>query len=123
MNFIVETPRGSHIPFKLNPEDSIKHLKYLIEDKLGIDVAIQQLSFEGLSLEDDLTLAHYNFQNNIANPAIVFLSKNTQLSLPLDVEVNSFQLLFDFNKSQLFIMFIHPGHRSFGVYQKQKAFM
>jgi len=63
--FVATTARGRQevIPIEVLPTDTIKDIKFRIEDTTGIKAGIQRLIFCGKMLEDDRTLYDYNMHN------------------------------------------------------------
>lgn len=62
MQIFVKTLDGYTITLEVDPADSVDAVKAKIEDKKGIPVESQILTYEGKQLEDGHTLEDYNIQ-------------------------------------------------------------
>ena len=61
--FIKNIQSGKTISFTFNAADTIKNIKGKIKEKMGINPDKQRLIFQGKILEENQTLADYNFEN------------------------------------------------------------
>ncbi|KAL3651285.1 60S ribosomal protein L40A [Castilleja foliolosa] len=62
MQIFVKNLEGETITLEVDSGDTINDLKAKIQDKEGVPAEQQRLVFGDEQLEDDLTLADYNFQ-------------------------------------------------------------
>ena len=63
MQIFVKTLSGNTFPLAVEPSDSIKNVKVMLQEKLGSPPHKQRLIFEGRTLEDSRTLSDYNIPN------------------------------------------------------------
>ena len=63
MHISVKTLTGKTISLECRPNDTIEHLKILIQNKEGIPAHQQRLIYSGRQLEDGHTVTYYNIQN------------------------------------------------------------
>ena len=63
LNVHVDTLAGEDIALMLSPNCSIRILKAMVHRKKGVPPEFQRLTFNGQMLDDDRTLASYNFQD------------------------------------------------------------
>lgn len=62
MKIFVKTLFGDPIILEVDPDDTTKNVKAMIQDKEGIPSDKQQLIFCGYRLDDDRMLAEYKIQ-------------------------------------------------------------
>ena len=62
MQVFVTTLTGKIITLKVQPTDTLKHVKAKIQDKEGFPLDKQRLIFARKELENQLTLSDYNIQ-------------------------------------------------------------
>ena len=55
----------------LYPSDTVSHVKTLVQDKEGIPPDEQRITFYGLQLKDDNTIAEYDVQNESTSNLII----------------------------------------------------
>ena len=63
MQIYVKTLSGNTVPLAVEPNDSIKNVKVILQEKLGSPPHKQYLIFERTTLEDSRTLSDYNIPN------------------------------------------------------------
>jgi len=63
-NIACKTLTGKTLSLRVSINMTIKELKFVVEDVEGSPADQQRLIFEGKQLEDDFTLAQYNFQED-----------------------------------------------------------
>ncbi len=95
MEIYVRIPSGSTITLDVEPADTIDNLKALIENQEGIPADQQILYFNGLLLEDNNTLAHYN----------IIKFSFLDLTLLNDVPLGTWGILISILLISLFVLF------------------
>ena len=64
MQIFVKTPTGKHITLEAEPTDRVEDVKLKVQDKEGIPIEMQTLTFQGKILEDGNTLQDYSIQKD-----------------------------------------------------------
>ena len=81
MQIFVVLPTGNIITLDVEPSDSIDSVEAKIQDKTGYPTGLQQLTFDGQSLELGQRLSDYNIQKQntltlaLLQPAVPTLSR------------------------------------------------
>ena len=64
MQLYVKTVGETTITLNVQKSHTINHVKAVIQQRLYFPMKVQRLTYEGVQLEDGMTLGHYNIQNN-----------------------------------------------------------
>ncbi len=80
MNIFVNTPANGTISLDTEPSDSVENIKAKITDQILVPFQNQELSFNGVSLEDGRTLADYN----ITKDKIIILTITPLTAVPFN---------------------------------------
>ena len=64
MQIHVKTAGETTITLNVQKSHTINHVKAVIQQRLYFPMKVQRLTYEGVQLEDGMTLGHYNIQNN-----------------------------------------------------------
>lgn len=80
MQIFVKTLTGKTVTLDVEPEDTIKAVKYKIQDKEGIPPDQQRLIFAGIQLDDRDPLNHCRYEQN---GQILYLSIQKESTLHL----------------------------------------
>ena len=64
MQIFVKTSTGKHITLEAEPTDRVEDVKLKVQDKEGIPIEMQTLTFQGKILEDGNTLQDYSIQKD-----------------------------------------------------------
>ena len=64
MQIYVKTAGETTITLNVQKSHTINHVKAIIQERLYHPMKVQRLTYEGVQLEDGMTLGHYNIQNN-----------------------------------------------------------
>ena len=64
MQIFVKDIAGTHITLEVEPTDRIEDIKAKVQDRLGIDIGMQNLTFGGKLLEEGNTLQDYSIQKD-----------------------------------------------------------
>jgi hypothetical protein len=64
MQIYVKTAGETTITLNVQKSHTINHVKAVIQERLYHPMKVQRLTYEGVQLEDGMTLGHYNIQNN-----------------------------------------------------------
>ena len=64
MQIYVKTVGETTITLNVQKSHTINHVKAVIQERLYFLMKVQRLTYEGVQLEDGMTLGHYNIQNN-----------------------------------------------------------
>ena len=80
MNIFVNTPANGTISLDTEPSDSVENIKAKITDQILVPFQNQELSFNGVTLEDGRTLADYN----ITKDKIIILTITPLTAVPFN---------------------------------------
>ena len=91
MQIFFKTSIGKNITLEFLPDETIRDVKAIIQDKVGIPHVWQRLFFDGRRLEDLQTLADYNIKNEsiinvFSHPMTIFVKTSTDKTITLEVK-------------------------------------
>jgi len=63
MNIIIKMIDNNKININVDENYTFLHLKYILQEKINVNVKSQRLIFQGIPVMDDKTIADYNIKD------------------------------------------------------------